>query len=88
MASPSPQADSLVQRAARKPLLFIILALIAWCGLQVTGVLLGEYNQYDQFGRTQPSNFIARYKALIVAGSMASFLGMWLLALWFRSRRS
>lgn len=69
------------------PIVIICAILAAWSLVQMVGAVLGEYGQYEQFGRSDPSSFIARYKALLVAGSMAAFLGMWLLALWFRARR-
>ncbi len=70
-------------RVSRWPLLAIMLGLLAWGGWTVTGVVLGEYGRQD----TAPSDRIAIYKGLLVAGSVLLFILFWSLALFFRSRR-
>lgn len=87
MNSDTPANNSTTSRAKWLPIVVICVGLVVWCLTQVAGVILGEHGQHEQFGRSDPSGFIARYKALLVAGSMAAFLGMWWLALWFRARR-
>ena len=71
------------RRGSRWPLLAIMLGLLAWGGWTVTGVVLGEYGRQD----TAPSDRIALYKGLLVAGSVLVFVVFWSLALFFRSRR-
>ena len=70
-------------QVSRWPLLAIMLGLLAWGGGTVTGVVLGEYGRQD----TVPSDRIAVYKGLLVAGSVLLFVLFWSLALFFRSRR-
>ena len=70
-------------RVSRWPLLAIMMGLLAWGGWTVTGIVLGEYGRQD----TAPSDRIALYKGLLVAGSVVLFVLFWSLALFFRSRR-
>jgi len=60
-----------------------MMGLLAWGGWTVTGIVLGEYGRQD----TAPSDRIALYKGLLVAGSVVLFVLFWSLALFFRSRR-
>lgn len=66
-----------------RPILLIMLAMIAFGACIVTGVVLGEYNRED----TTPSNRYALYKGLVVAISVSIFVIFWSLALRFRTRR-
>jgi hypothetical protein len=60
------------------PLAVLGVALVLWAGMLALGAFL-------QMGADQPHHDWRR--ALIVAGCMAGFLGVWALALWMRSRR-
>jgi membrane protein DedA with SNARE-associated domain len=61
------------------PLAILGCALVIWAGMLALGA-------YLQPGADQPKHDWRR--AMIVAGSMAAFLGVWGLALWMRFRRS
>ena len=60
------------------PLVVLVVALLLWAGLFAAGA-------YFEPGADKPQHDFR--KPLFVMGSMATFLALWGLALWLRSRR-
>jgi hypothetical protein len=69
---------SMSQRKSWVPLAILALALVVWAGVFAAGAYLEPSADLPQHDVRKP---------LIILATMATFLGLWGLALWMRNRR-